>query len=57
VSEGRECKGEVTGEEGVTDGSGGREGRGPMKSVNFRARKAASPPLGKRAVATGNARG
>jgi len=27
-------------------GSGGRERRGPMNSVNFRARKAASPPLG-----------
>ena len=34
------------------EGSGGREGRGPMKSVNSGARKVASPPLGKRAVAT-----
>jgi len=34
------------------EGTGGREGRGPMKSVNSRARKVASPPLGKRAVAT-----
>jgi len=39
------------------EGSEGREGRGPMKSVNSRARKAASSPLGKQAVATGNARG
>ena len=39
------------------EGSGGREGRGPMKSVNSRACSLASPPLGKRAVATGNARG
>jgi len=28
-----------------------------MKSVNSRARKVVSPPLGKRAVATGNACG
>ena len=27
------------------EGSGWREGRGPMKSVNSRARKAASPPV------------
>ena len=39
------------------EGTGGREGRGPMKSVNSRARKVASPPLGKQVVATGNARG
>ena len=32
------------------EGSGAREGRGPMKSVNSRARKVASPPVGKRAV-------
>jgi len=34
------------------EGSGGRERRGLMKSVNSRARKVASPPLGKRTVAT-----
>jgi len=39
------------------EGSVGREGRGPMKSVNYRARKVASPSLGKQAVATGNALG
>jgi len=39
------------------EGSGGRELRGPMKSVNYRARKVASQPLGKRAVETGNAHG
>ena len=39
------------------EGSGGREGREPTKSVNSRARKVASPPLGNRAVTTGNARG
>jgi len=37
------------------EGSGGREG--PMKHVKSRARKVASPSLGKWAVATGNARG
>ena len=39
------------------EGSGGREGREPTKSVNSRAHKVANPPLGKWAVATGNPRG
>ena len=40
---------------GGMEGSGEREGTGPMKSVNSTAREVASPPLGERAVATGNA--
>jgi len=57
VSEGGNVNGRKRESKGGSEGSGRREGRGPMKSVDSRARKVASPPLGKRATATGNARG